>query len=523
MHLKFFFRFLLIVLLGAGLVALLGTFSKTPASPTPFGGPPPFAPSLVRVSGPSPFATPGCNGAPQTGTSYPNAEVEPWVAVNPTNPFNIIGVWQQDRWSGGGANGLATGVSFDQGRTWSETSPHFTRCSGGNASNGGDYERASDPWVSFSPNGTAHQISLSFNDSNTITAILASRSIDGGSTWGEPITLINDTDPNFSNDKESITADPYNPNLVYAVWDRLDLGTNHGPALLARTTNGGQTWEPTRIFYDPGLNNHTIGNQIVVLPNGDLVNLFSLFTNQDIENESTTAGPAYIAVIRSTDEGQTWSQQPVIISTLQSVGVTDPETGEPLRTGDVIPDIAVDQRTGYLYVVWQDARFSGGKRDGIVFSKSTDGGLTWSSPVQVNRFSQVPAFTGAVDVAVDGAIGLTYYDFRNNTSDPNTLPTKYLLAISYDGGTTWRETQVDQPFNIKTAPVARGFFTGDFEGLTHIGAFFIPFFVQTNNSTENRTDVFYTQEYKGEVVYTANSTVNSSGSPNGSSTAVGAD
>jgi len=247
--------------------------------------------------------------------------------------------------------------------------------------------------------------------------------------------------------------------------------------------------------------------------------LFSLFTNQDIENESTTAGPAYVAIVRSTDKGQTWLQQPIIISTLQSVGVTDPETGEPLRTGDIIPDIAVDQKTGYLYVVWQDARFSNGKRDGIIFSKSTDGGFTWSTPVQVNRLPQVTAFTSAVDVAINGAIGLTYYDFRNNTSAPNTLPTNYLFAISYDGGKTWRESEVGDQFDMRTAPVARGFFTGDYEGLTHIWSSFIPFFVRTNSNIENRTDIFYTQEYNGEVVYTANSTVNSSGAP----TAVGAD
>ena len=60
---------------------------------------------LTLVTGPTPF-TPGCNGAPQSGALYPNAEVEPWVAVNPTNPGNLVGVWQQDRWSNGSANGV---------------------------------------------------------------------------------------------------------------------------------------------------------------------------------------------------------------------------------------------------------------------------------------------------------------------------------------------------------------------------------------------------------------------------------
>ena len=64
----------------------------------------------VVVSGPSPFAS--CTiGGP--GTNFVNAEVEPWVAINPANPSNVIGAWQQDRWSNGGAHGLVAGYSFD--------------------------------------------------------------------------------------------------------------------------------------------------------------------------------------------------------------------------------------------------------------------------------------------------------------------------------------------------------------------------------------------------------------------------
>jgi len=71
---------------------------------------PPPTPDFL-ASGPSPFA-PGCNGVPQTGTLYPNAEVEPFVAANPHRPMNLVGVWQQDRWSDGGSQGLGTEYSF---------------------------------------------------------------------------------------------------------------------------------------------------------------------------------------------------------------------------------------------------------------------------------------------------------------------------------------------------------------------------------------------------------------------------
>src|SRR5205814_10011088 len=124
--------------------------------PRPAGDP------QFRVSASSPFIA-GCDATLASGTLYVNAEVEPMVAVNPRNANNVVGVWQQDRWSNGGARGLLTGVSLDGGRTWTQHMAAFSRCTGGNAANGGDYSRASDPWVSFAPDGTVYQSSLSFN------------------------------------------------------------------------------------------------------------------------------------------------------------------------------------------------------------------------------------------------------------------------------------------------------------------------------------------------------------------------
>jgi hypothetical protein len=433
---------------------------------------------LTRVSDRSPFKT-DCNGAPQTGTLYPNAEVEPWVAANPRNPANVVGVWQQDRWSNAGSNGLLTGVSFDAGLTWKRVlPPPFSRCTGGNVQNGGDYERATDPWVTFAPNGDAYQISLSFNDSNLLNAVLVSKSVDGGVTWDNPITLIRDEE---FNDKEAITADPNDSNYVYAVWDRLSAAEG-GPSYFSRTTDGGQTWEPARVIYNPGITSQTIGNQIVGLPNGDIVNLFTQI--------DTTAGGSSLAsavVIRSTDKGVTWSA-PIKINDQLTIGTSDPATGLSIRDGSTIPDIAVD-RKGILYVVWQDARFSDGQQDGVVLARSRDGGLTWSKPVQINRDPMVQAFTPSVEVASDNTLGITYYDLRSDTPSPATLLTDYWLVRSRDGR-TGSESQISGPFNLNIAPFAGGFFLGDYQGLTSVGSLFLPFFVQTNETIKNRTDVF---------------------------------
>ena len=443
---------------------------------------PPGAP-LVRVSGPSPYPS-SCGGALQGSVNYQDAEVEPYVAVNPTNTSNVIGIWQQDRWSDGGAHGLVIGRSLDGGKTWSQQPINLSVCGGGNSSNGGDYARASDPWVTFSPNGVAYVISISFSglsmSAGSLSSVLVSRSTDGGATWSDPATLILDGASAF-NDKETITADPNDPNYVYAVWDRLD-SSGRGPAYFARSTDGGNTWQTAVPIYDPGVNNQTIGNEIVGLPDGSIVDVF-----EEIDNNSGGNTSGTIKVMRSTDHGTTWSA-PVSVAADLSVGTRDPNTGNPVRDGGFLPQMAAGG--GKLAVVWQDSRFSNGQHDGIALSQSSDDGQTWSAPVEINSVPAVEAFTPSVAILADGTIGVSYFDFRNNTSNPSELITDYWFTSSADG-VHWSEQHIAGPFNLDLAPYAEGLFLGDYQSLTVIGQAFVPFFVQTNNQgLANPTDSY---------------------------------
>ena len=60
---------------------------------------------------------------------------------------------------------------------------------------------------------------------------------------------------------------------------------------------------------------------------------------------------------------------------------------------------------GNLYLVWADARFSNFKHNDIAFSMSTNGGVTWSSPIKINQVpTTIPeddqqAFTPSIAVA----------------------------------------------------------------------------------------------------------------------------
>jgi hypothetical protein len=456
----------------------------------------------IRVSGASPFASCTADSG-QTGTNFANTEVEPWVDVNPTNASNIVATWQQDRWSDGGSRGLVAGVSKNGGHSWTEVViPKLSVCSGNSA-----YLRASDPWLSFAHNGALYHISLSANGGITAagfpnSAILVSKSKNGGTTWSNPIALKTDHGPNVLNDKESLTADPTNSNYVYAVWDRLEIANENadpvqvflhaigsrGPTWFSRTTNGGMTWEPARIIYDPGEINQTIGNQIVVLPNGDVLDFFDLifnFTNKD------KARGFNVAFIRSSDKGATWSRAK-IVDRLQLVAVRDPDnTSRTVRSADFNPDVAVDPSSGNpssgnLYAVWQDGRFSGGARSDIAFTMSTDGGSTWSPTVKLDQNSNgTSAFLPSVHVAADGTVGVSFYDFRNNTTDAG-LPTDHWLLHCHSSCSdpdNWSETHIDGGFDTENFPTPGGrFFPGDYLGLTAIGNRFGSLYIKSDDT-----------------------------------------
>jgi hypothetical protein len=426
-------------------------------------------------------------------------------------------MWQQDRWSDGGAHGLVAAVSHNGGASFAYSWPHFSICAGGTAANHGDYGRSSDPWVSWAPNGDLWSISLSVSGTGPESAVLASRMRHGTSTWSEPFVLKSDTSRagvpqgNNFNDKESITADPFDSSYVYAVWDRLVSPNNksrasiqglinsktfRGPIWFSRTTNGGVSWEPARIIADPGSHNQTIGNQIDVLPNGTLVDLFTEIFGR--KNAGGNRG-VHFSIIRSSDHGASWGDS-VVVADDSSKGVIDPDTGHPLRTGDGLPDIAVNRHPGTpgfgnAYVVWQGTSSPSAPSDDTIYlSRSTDGGATWSTPTKVNQTPNgAAAFMPSVHVAADGTVGVTYYDLRNNDAGPG-LPTDVWIVHSHDAGATFgSEARIAGSFDYTIAPDAGGYFLGDYQGLGSIGNAFAPFFAAANNgNTANRTDIFFT-------------------------------
>ncbi|TET22191.1 MAG: T9SS type A sorting domain-containing protein, partial [Candidatus Cloacimonadota bacterium] len=244
------------------------------------------------------------------------------------------------------------------------------------------------------------------------------RSTDGGASWNGPFTVINNV-PGVFEDKELIACDrsngPHSGN-VYVAWARFFTTQ----ILLSRSTDAGST------FVGPVQVSDYSGVQWPVPcvgPNSEVYVAWVDYT------------PGSILFDRSTDGGQTFGSDITVQSTSFVYGyIYGDITVFSFPAMDV--DITGGPNNGTIYIAYMDDA-SGYTDTDIYFTKSTDGGNTWTSRVRINDDVQgngCDQFHPWLMVAPDGSIIVVFLDRR---LDPGNLLMDLYMTTSIDGGTSW--------------------------------------------------------------------------------------
>jgi hypothetical protein len=375
-------------------------------------------------------------------TPAPGYFTEPAIAVNPTDPEQVVAVFQDN---------AHAAYSQDGGRSWhvaEGVEPLNYRVSGDVSTTFDNRGHAFICYMAFDKLGTFNY----WGHNSSRNGLFVRRSLDGGKTWeaNHNPFIEHATEPGVPwEDKPYLVSDttssPFAGNL-YVGWTRWTL--NDSEILFSRSTDDGKTWsKPVEIDSHPGLprddNGAAEGFAGAVAPDGTLYAIWS----QDEE----------IMLTASRNGGKTFSRARPILHTGPSMFAI-----QTLERANGFPQIAIDPRSKRLYVTWSDYR--NGDLDAFC-STSGDTGRTWTPVVRVNND---PIHNGADQffqwLAVDptsGAANVLFYDRRG---DPQHRKQIVVLARSVDSGRSFANyAWTDQPFE------AGGVFFGDYTGLAAFG------------------------------------------------------
>jgi hypothetical protein len=221
--------------------------------------------ALVCALASSTFAVAGATLLQLSSDPFTNAasqhrtEVEPdTLAVGST----LVSAFQVGRIFGGGAADIGVATSTDGGKTFTNGFLPGTTTA---ATPAGGYSAVSDASVAFDARHGVWLISYLGVRGGAVD-VLASRSTDGGLTWGDPV-VVND-DGHF-NDKNWTVCDDTATSPSYGnCYTEFDDNTLRDLIQMSTSTDGGRTWGAAQATQN---NDHGIGGQPLVQPGGNVI------------------------------------------------------------------------------------------------------------------------------------------------------------------------------------------------------------------------------------------------------------
>src|SRR5713101_4406872 len=362
-------------------------------------------------------------------SNEPGPQSETSIAINPNNGSQIVaGSNEIDRLPMRGY------FSGDGGKTWGAVDlplpPALTN-------NGFDF--GSDPGVAWDTKGNVYYsfIVVFFSSGGAVngTEMAVAKSTDGGMTWpaNQVAFFAGETGTAAFDDKPMITVDT-NLNssfrdTIYAAWDHASF-VNGKPSsiialLVSHSIDGGATFSTpaTASSTTPGPK-AVIGADPFVAPDGSVHVAW-----QDVQNRSVTESS-------SSDGGVTFGPIHVISGTQVAfdIGIPAQSSRRALLYPACGADASAGPNRGTLYCSWMDGTVANGVN--VFVSRSTDHGASWSAPLRVNDDAGLADHFNqwlSVDPA-DGSINVSWNDTRN---DPSRLSTDIFYARSTDGGSTF--------------------------------------------------------------------------------------
>jgi hypothetical protein len=271
--------------------------------------------------------------------------------------------------------------------------------------------------------------------------VAAAAASDKGA-WLPPV-IVSKLSPNALNDKEQIWADnaESSPNFgyVYVCWVSIR-SNSEGPAtgaplMVATSTDGGDTWRRSQVT--PAHANAEQGHSTGCTIRTDSHGVVYVFAYQWVAYGSPGAGQQLM--IKSFDGGKSWTKPVSLFDAVASCWEFDARQSRCVSDGlagarsDLPPAPSVDiangaptgaDATNIIVTTFVDA-VDGLNHEHVVVRHSTDGGATWSAPVNVERPGHRGLYS-AVGLSPDGTDVYLVYNalttpFRDNTFDPRGL------------------------------------------------------------------------------------------------------